>query len=208
VRLLAFGLFFASGCARATDVQLVGMVGDHAVLVVAGSAPHVTAVGSEFQGVKLLSTTRDGATVLVDGHRETLSIGQLYGGTASAGRSSVTLTANGQGAFMALGAINGQTVTFIIDTGATFVVISSEQADRMGVAWRSAPTAMAATANGPVPFHFVKLNQVKIGDIVLNNIDGAVQESGIGGNALLGQSFLNRTEMQRLGTQMVLTKRY
>jgi aspartyl protease family protein len=203
-----FLLLFASALANAADVRLVGMVGDHAVLVVDGSAPHVLAVGNEFLGVKLLSTTRDGATVLVDGRRETIGIGQLYGGPATAGRTSVTVTVNSQGAFMSLGSINGHPVNFIIDTGATMVVISGEQADQMGVAWRSAPIGVASTANGPVQFHLVKLNQVKLGDIVLNNVDCAVQQTGLGSNALLGQSFLNRTEMQRTGSEMVLTKRF
>jgi aspartyl protease family protein len=207
-RAWAYLLPFVCALAHATDVRLVGMVGDHAVVVVDGSAPHVLAVGNEFLGVKLLSTTRDGATVLVDGRRETIGIGQLYGSSANAGRASVTVTVNSQGAFTALGSINGHPVNFIIDTGATLVVISGEQADQMGVAWRSAPTAMASTANGQVPFHFVKLNQVKLGDIVLTNVDCAVQQTGLGSNALLGQAFLNRTEMQRTGTEMVLTKRY
>jgi predicted aspartyl protease len=47
-----------------------------------------------------------------------------------------------------------------------------------------------------------------LGDIVLTNVDCAVQQTGLGSNALLGQAFLNRTEMQRTGTEMVLTKRY
>lgn len=201
-------LLAAASGADASDVKLVGMVGDRAVLVVDGSSPHVTAVGSEFGGVKLLSTTHDTATVMIDGRRETLSIGQLYGGSANSGRASVTLTVNSRGAFVSLGSINGHPISFTIDTGATLVVISSAQADQMGVSWRSAPVAMASTANGPVPFHFVKLDQVKIGDIVLTNVDGAVQENGLGTGALLGQSFLNRTEMQRSGSEMVLTKRF
>ena len=52
------------------------------------------------------------------------------------------------------------------------------------------------------------LDSVKIGDIVLNNVPGAVQEGGLATGALLGMSFLQRTEMTRDGANMVLTKRY
>jgi aspartyl protease family protein len=67
---------------------------------------------------------------------------------------------------------------------------------------------LIATANGVVPNYKVKLDQVRIGDIVLNNVDGLVH---VGDNlpiALLGMSFLNRMEMKRDGEKMVLTKRF
>jgi aspartyl protease family protein len=53
----------------------------------------------------------------------------------------------------------------------------------------------------------VKLDTVRIGDITLNNVDAMVMESGLG-FALLGMSFLNRTEMRREGETMVLIKRF
>ena len=51
------------------------------------------------------------------------------------------------------------------------------------------------------------LNTVKVGDIVLNQVDALVQENNLG-FALLGMSFLKRTEMRREGEQMMLTKRF
>ena len=59
-----------------------------------------------------------------------------------------------------------------------------------------------------VPTYKVKLDEVRIGDIVLNNVDGMVLAGDNLPMALLGMSFLNRMEMKRDGETMVLTKRY
>jgi aspartyl protease family protein len=189
-------------------VSLVGIVGDKAVLSIDHGSPHVLSTGSSSGAVQVLSVNSDRAVLMIDGRRETIMLGQFYGST-SGGRATATLLDDGHGAFVANGVINGRSVRFIADTGATFVVISGNQADQIGLAWRGAPQAYAQTANGTVLFHRVQIPTIRVGDIVLNNIDAAVQEQGLGNNmALLGQSFLNRTEMSRSGGTMTLTKRF
>jgi len=54
----------------------------------------------------------------------------------------------------------------------------------------------------------VKLDTVRVGDIVVNNIDAAVIEGDPMPFALLGMSFLNRMEMKREGQTMVLIRRF
>jgi len=49
---------------------------------------------------------------------------------------------------------------------------------------------------------------VRVGDIVVNNVDAAVLEGNPMPFALLGMSFLNRMDMRRVGQTMVLTKRF
>ncbi|MGV3654925.1 MAG: retropepsin-like aspartic protease family protein, partial [Noviherbaspirillum sp.] len=66
---------------------------------------------------------------------------------------------------------------------------------------------MIATANGQVPVYRVRLDTVRVGEIELTQVDATVQEQGLP-FALLGMSFLNRTEMRRDGQHMTLTKRY
>ena len=65
----------------------------------------------------------------------------------------------------------------------------------------------ANTANGVVTGYLIKLDSVQVGDIVINQVDASVHESGLD-IALLGMAFLNRTEMRREGMNMTLTKRY
>ena len=206
--LLGAVMALMSGSALATDVSLVGVVGSQAVVSVNGSPPHVMAAGSSFNGVQVVSVSPDRAVFMIDGKRESIALGQFYGGTADGGKETATLIADGTGAFIGQGSINGRSVRFMADTGASLVVMSGEDADRVGLGWRSAPVGMAHTANGDVQFHLVKIPTIKVGTIVLNNVDGAVQEKGLNLTTLLGQSFLNRTDMTRSGDTMVLTKRF
>ena len=206
--LLGALLALSSARAVATDVSLVGVVGSQAVVSVNNSPPHVMAAGSTFNGVQVVSVSPDHAVFMIDGKRESIALGQFYGGSADGGRETATLTADGTGAFIGQGSINGRSVRFMADTGATLVVMSAEDADRVGLAWRRAPTAMAHTANGDVEFHLVKIPTIKVGTIVLNDIDAAVQERGLNLTTLLGQSFLNRTDMNRSGDTMTLTRRF
>jgi aspartyl protease family protein len=54
----------------------------------------------------------------------------------------------------------------------------------------------------------VKLDTVQVGDLVINNVDGIVPAGDGLDIALLGMSFLNRTEMRRDGANLMLIKRY
>jgi aspartyl protease family protein len=64
------------------------------------------------------------------------------------------------------------------------------------------------TANGQVRVYRVKLDSVQVGDLVIHNVDGIVHAGDGLDIALLGMSFLNRTEMRREGANLMLVKRY
>ena len=95
----------------------------------------------------------------------------------------------------------------LLDTGATMIALPASEATRLGINYRSGQPAYVSTANGTAPAYRVTLNTVKIGDIEIKQVEALVQEQGLP-FILLGMSFLNRTEMRREGTQMVLTKRF
>jgi aspartyl protease family protein len=77
----------------------------------------------------------------------------------------------------------------------------------MGISYLNAPQGVVNTANGSAVAYRVKLDTVRIGEITINNVDAVVIDGGLH-IALLGMSFLNRTEMTRDGETMVLTKRF
>jgi aspartyl protease family protein len=207
-------LLFLSLCGAvvAAEVNLNGVVGAKALLVIDSGKPRWLAAGETSpEGVKLISVGSDSAVILMGGKRETLTMGQsvrLDGEARSSGVQSVTLSADNQGHFVTTGAINGVTVRFLVDTGASQVSMDSSEAKRLGINYTEGQRMFASTANGVVPTYQVKLDEVRIGDVKVNNIDGMVH---IGDNlpiVLLGMSFLNRMEMRRDGEKMVLTKRY
>jgi aspartyl protease family protein len=135
-------------------------------------------------------------------------MGQAYAAAARDGRRNVTLAADTRGHFVTMGSINGGSVRFMVDTGATFVSLSASEARRLGINYLQGQRGQLQTANGLTAAYRVKLDTVRIGDIELNNVDAVVGESDAMGVSLLGMSFLNRMEMKRDGQSMTLTKRY
>jgi aspartyl protease family protein len=62
------------------------------------------------------------------------------------GESSVVLERNRAGHFLATGRINGEPVEFLLDTGATYVAVSAELAERLGLERPAAPGSTPPTA--------------------------------------------------------------
>ena len=207
---IALFVLLACSVAEAADVSLVGVIGDKAaVLAVDGGEPKTVKLGQTWSGIKVVAVEKTSATVEMDGKPRVLQLGQHYrGATASDARQSVTLAADPRGHFFADAIINGQAMRFVVDTGASVVVLNSADAQRMGIDWRKGRQAMMQTANGPTTGYLVKLQSVRVGGIELQNIDGVVVESGLGSYGLLGMSFLNRVEMRRDGEKMELIRRF
>jgi aspartyl protease family protein len=205
--VLAGSLLWAS-VAQATDISLIGLFPGKAVFVVDGSSPKTYAVGTTIAGgIKLVGIGDGNATIDNNGKHETIAIGGYVNRAPSTGNAKVTLQANGQGHFIAQGQINGGTLRMLVDTGATAIALSSDDAKRLGIDYRKGRSGYVNTANGVAPVYMVKLDAVKIGDIELHQVDAMVHEGGLP-IVLLGMSFLNRVEMRREGDQMTLTKRY
>ncbi len=111
----------------------------------------------------------------------------------------VQLAGNVQGHFVASGKINGETVTFLLDTGATDVAVPAELAERLGLS-RGAPV-MLHTANGQTTGYRTVLNSLSLGDIVLRDVRAIVAPGFRSEQVLLGMSALKQLEFtQRAGT--------
>jgi len=194
--------------ARATDVGLVGVFpGKAAVLVIDGGAPTAVRIGLTKQGVTVLSAGEGQAVIEVGGKRQTVQLGQYSSSASRDTRQKVTLAADLAGHFYANGQVNGGSVRFLVDTGATMVALPADIAERLGIDYKKGRRGLIQTANGATVAYRIKLDDVKLGGITLQNVDAVVIGHGLG-IALLGMSFLNRVEMQRNGQSMVLTRRY
>jgi aspartyl protease family protein len=197
-----------AGTAYAADISVVGLFSNKVVLVIDGGKPKTYSVGAKIgDGIRLLAVNSSGATIDINGRRETIALGEHVNRTPSSGRSSVTLQADGRGHYIVQGQINGGTAQMLLDTGATMIALPAADAQRLGIDYKKGQVRYVNTANGAVPAYLVRLDRVKVGDIEINQVDAVVQEQGLP-IILLGMSFLNRTEMRREGEQMVLTKRF
>jgi aspartyl protease family protein len=206
---IALLLLLVCTSAAALDVALVGVIGDKApVLAVDGGDPKTVKVGQKWNGIAVLSVEKDRATVEIDGRKRVLMQGQHYrSAPAASDRERVTLAADARGHFVAEGAVNGNAMRFLVDTGATMIALPGREAVRLGLDYRKGQRGITQTANGPVTVYRVRLDSVRLGAIELNNVEGMVIEQGLD-IALLGMSFLNRVEMQREGQTMTLIRRF
>ncbi len=202
----------ASAPAAAADIHVVGLTAGKAVVSIDGGKPRTLAVGqATAEGVKLISADSQSATFEFEGQRRTLGPGEgaaVATTSFGAGGDRVTLTADSQGHFVTTGVVNGTSFRFLVDTGATLVVLSSADARRAGLNYLASGRSLTQTANGPVAVYNVKLDTMRVGDITLNGVDAVVVEGDKLPIALLGMSFLNRMDMKREGDIMTLTRRY
>ncbi|MDP2240998.1 MAG: TIGR02281 family clan AA aspartic protease [Burkholderiales bacterium] len=198
--------------APAADVNVIGLFNGKAVLVIGGGKPRTMAAGETSpEGIRLVSATSESAVVEIGGRRQTLTPGHNAYTTAApadTGVASVILNADARGHFVTTGTINGATIQFLVDTGATAITLSSSDARRLGINYLAGSRAQTQTANGVVPVYKIKLDTVRVGGVTANNVDAVIIESNALPIALLGMSFLNRMEMKRDGLTMTLTKRY
>lgn len=209
--LIGLVLILLRGAAAAADINVVALTAGKAVVVINNGKPLAMTAGQvSSEGVKLINASTESATFEVNGKRQTLTMGQsisIGGGPVGARRA--TLIADSGGHFLTAADVNGISMKFVVDTGASLVTISSGDAKRAGINYLAGQKVLLQTANGTAPAYRVKLDTVRLGDIALTNVDGVVVEGNVmGEHGLLGLSFLNRVNMQREGSTMTLTRRF
>ena len=193
----------ASGSADATTVMLMSLEQGRAQLLVNGTAVRQLRTGqSSPEGVRLVSADRNGAVVEVEGRTLTLQLGDSTVATAE-------LRADPRGHFVTTAWINGMETRAMIDTGATSVALSSDEAARMGIRYVGQPMVQISTAAGIKHAYRVTLAAVRVGGVTLNDVEAVVMEGGNAqlGITLIGMSFLNGVDMRRIGDTLTLTRR-
>lgn len=202
---------WASTC-FAQSVALSGVAGSKALVVIDSAAPRFLSPGQSHLGVKLLGTQGETATVEVDGRRQTLRVGEAPvsvgkgGGDGDGNNQRIVLTADGRGHFMPAGQINGREVQFLVDTGASVVALSESDARRIDLKFEHGQKVRLNTANGASTGHLVRLASVRVGSAVIYDVEAVVSPQSMP-FVLLGNSFLNRFQMQKNNDQLTLEKR-
>lgn len=115
-----------------------------------------------------------------------------------------TLDRSANGHFFADAQVNGMTVHFLIDTGASGVALTAEDAQRVGLQFsRLEFTPVGSGASGEVRGKLVTLDRVSLGGRTIEGVDGVILEGGQ--MSLLGQSFLSQMgTIEISGDRMVI----
>lgn len=201
----------AAPALAATQLNVVGLFSGKAVVAINGSTPQTISAGQTKSGVKLISATSESATFLVEGKQQTLKMGQaasVAGANAPANNTPVSLYADLAGHFFGNLSINGVSLKYVVDTGATTVALNSGDAKYAKIDYEKGERISMSTANGDVSAYLVKINTLKIGTIILNNVVATVNEGGSPPFVLLGMTALNHLDMKRDNAIMTLSKKY
>ena len=114
----------------------------------------------------------------------------------------VHLLANKQGHYIVSGTINHRAVEFLLDTGATDVVIPAHLADQLKL--QKGRPQQAYTANGTVTVYNTSVDELGIGDITLYNVSASINPGMKSPGILLGMSALRQVELIQRGNALTL----
>lgn len=162
------------------------------------------------EGLILISADSKEAVIELDGERRTYPLGSHVSTSFSKPEQvSAKIWRDESGSYTTVGTINGRTVNFLVDTGASAVAMYRRDAKRLGIQYRLEGNPIYVnTANGRAPAYEVTLDKVQVGDIVLRQVRGFVIESTGSGRILLGMSFLNRVKMEDQGSVLMLHRKF
>ena len=209
--LLVLGLV-SSFAAAAQSVALTGILGDKALLIIDGAAPKLLGAGQNQGAIKMLAVDKAKQEAVIDvlGKHSTLRMGSPVSVGASGSRgqgSTITIPVGSNGHFLTPGYINGRSVSFMVDTGASAIAMGMGDADRIGIRYRETGTPIQmGTANGVAQGWRVTLAQVRIGEVTVSGIDAVIGPHMP--YVLLGNNFLGRFTMKRTADMMVLERQF
>ena len=193
-----------------TDVRVVGLFSERAVVLINGKQ-HVLRVGQATpEGVRLIAADSESAVLEIDGEEINARLdGRVTAHKRTAEAKEFQISRNTTGMFSTVGSINGLTVSFLVDTGATRVAMNAAQARRLGIDFRVVGRPMTVTTASRVERAWgVTLDTVKVGELVQRNVGAVVLEGNQPSQTLLGMSYLGRLEMNNTGRLMTLRKKY
>jgi aspartyl protease family protein len=119
------------------------------------------------------------------------------------GSSEVVLQRNRYGHYVTSGLINGQEVTLLLDTGATYVAVPENMAEKLGL--RKMARGQSSTANGIVDTYLTRIERLSIGSIEVYDVTASINPGmNHDTSILLGMSVLKNIEFTQRGDQLTL----
>lgn len=128
----------------------------------------------------------------------------VTGNVTDLGRELV-LDANRAGHYTLTGSINDQPARFLLDTGASDVVIPENIANSLNL--ERGQTKYASTANGTIKVYHTELQKLQLGPIVLHDVRASINPH-MQGDILLGMSALRSLELVHRNDTLLIRQRY
>ncbi len=202
-------LLLATSSPAIDKIEVQGLFSGKAVLLI-DDKRHIVAEGEASpEGVKVISADSKSAVLEVDGEQKRYLLGNSITTNYAAPASiKEQIISDGAGMFFTYGSINGHSVKFLVDTGATTIAMSAIDAKRLGIPYRMiGKPSRASTASGIAETYEIQLKTVKVGRLVQRNVDAVVINGNHPREVLLGMTFLDRLKVAKEGNKMTLEQK-
>ncbi|MGN6550339.1 MAG: retropepsin-like aspartic protease family protein [Pararhizobium sp.] len=121
------------------------------------------------------------------------------------GVTEIILHKSGDGHFKTIAWVNGHPVHFLVDTGASQIVLSYQAAQAIGLKPKTLSfTQTITTANGKAKAAAVVLHDVALGPIHRDEIDASVSAPGMLDESLLGMNFLETLSSLQMSRDVLI----
>lgn len=192
-------------------VRVVGLFPNAAVVNVDGQRT-LLKVGQEGpMGLQLISADSRSAVLSINGRQQRMELSRDYnqGGYSTPEKQRLIVARGRGGHYWVNGSVNGSSMPFLLDTGASAVALNAVQARRLGIDFMASGKPMqVTTASGVERGWQVTLRSVKVGAIEVFGVEAIVLEGNFPADALLGMSFLNRIGWRQEQDALVLEAKY
>ena len=204
------GCVLVGSAGAAVTIKVVGLFKNAAVVEINGQQALLKQNQPGPHGAVLVEADSRSALIEVDGERKRYLLGRGIGARYKEHKASeVVIKRNDYGQYITQGSINGLGVTFLVDTGATSVAMNEATAKRLGIDYRVTGTeAQAMTAGGITRSWIVQLDTVKVGEIEVPNVRGAVVQGDSPRYVLLGMTYLDFVKFSEENQTIRLEKKF
>ncbi|RRJ83604.1 retropepsin-like aspartic protease family protein [Aestuariirhabdus litorea] len=193
----------------APEVRVQGLFPGAAVVIIDGER-HLLKVGRKpVKGVSVLEADAQSALLLIEGQPRRLTLSrEVNSRFTQAQRRQVRLSLDAASdSYPVFGAINGRPLQMVVDTGASLVAMSSQQAQILGLDYLKGDPLPLTTASDQVMGYALTLDRVSIGGIERRNVRAVVVEGRFPTQVLLGMSFLQHLRIEHQGSVLLLEER-
>jgi len=200
---------FAWSNSNVLNIVVVGLFSDQAVVEINTKQRLLKAGVTSPEGVTLISANSRYAILEKGGVTERYELGTRISTNFSPPvKQTVVSLWPTNGMYTTPGSVNGYSVDFLVDTGASAIALNAATATRLDLDYLKGKKVGVKTASGVEVAYHVMLDEVQVGDIKLYNIRAMVLDGEQPERALLGMTFLNQLDIERKDERMDLKKRF
>lgn len=192
------------------SVRVLALFSDKAMLEIDGKRQVLAAGAASDSGVRLIRANTAEAVVEIDGKRQTLQLGSAVAASYAVPtqREIRILKDDRRDGYFVDGLINGQPIRFLIDTGATSVAMSERHAARLGISHRVDGTKVGVgTASGRAVGHQIRLREISVGGLRVNDVRAVVIDGDSPRFVLLGMNVLDQFDLEQSDNLLILRSR-